>query len=251
MLTIAGGILLAFLLIVTAPLWISLLLWLLVIALILGVFLLIANNPELSATIVGAVIVVFLFVMISQVISGWWERKKKREVFQKPLEEQNISDTEDNTNETGKEKNSIFEKIDQVREKEITRLKDEREKEITRLKDEEERAEEAKRKENELLAERFITIKTALQELKLTYTEDEDISVEISELSSRLTLGKFSNYLEREIIIGLNRNDEGFYINDIRNDNDDDRYRMFDYSEEVIDHIVEQVGKFLAKRGSG
>ena len=251
MLTIAGGILLAFLLIVTAPLWISLLLWLLVIALILGVFLLIANNPELSATIVGAVIVVFLFVMISQVISGWWERKKKREVFQKPLEEQNISDTEDNTNETGKEKNSIFEKIDQVREKEITRLKDEREKEITRLKDEEERAEEAKRKKNELLAERFIMIKTALQELKLTYTEDEDISVEISELSSRLTLGKFSNYLEREIIIGLNRNDEGFYINDIRNDNDDDRYRMFDYSEEVIDHIVEQVGKFLAKRGSG
>ena len=201
---------------------------------------LIANNPELSATIVGAAIVVFLFVMISQVISGWWERKKKREVFQKPLEEQNISDTEDNTNETGKEKNSIFEKIDQVREKEITRLKDE-----------EERAEEAKRKENELLAERFITIKTALQELKLTYTEDEDISVEISELSSRLTLGKFSNYLEREIIIGLNRNDEGFYINDNRNDNDDDRYRMFDYSEEVIDYIVEQVGKFLAKRGSG
>jgi hypothetical protein len=244
MLTIAGGILLAVLLIVTAPLWISLLFWLLVIALILGVgfgvFLLIANNPELSTTIVGAVIVVFLFVMISQMISGWWERKKKREVFQKPLEEQNISDTEDNTNETGKEKNSIFEKIDQVREKEITRLKDE-----------EERAEEAKRKENELLAERFITIKTALQELKLTYTEDEDISVEISELSSRLTLGKFSNYLEREIIIGLNRNDEGFYINDNRNDNDDDRYRMFDYSEEVIDHIVEQVGKFLAKRGSG
>mgnify|MGYP001450391496 CR=1 FL=1 len=244
MLTIAGGILLAVLLIVTAPLWISLLFWLLVIALILGVgfgvFLLIANNPELSATIVGAVIVVFLFVMISQMISGWWERKKKREVFQKPLEEQNISDTEDNTNETGKEKNSIFEKIDQVREKEITRLIDE-----------EERAEEAKRKENELLAERFITIKTALQELKLTYTEDEDISVEISELSSRLTLGKFSNYLGREIIIGLNRNDEGFYINDNRNDNDDDRYRMFDYSEEVIDHIVEQVGKFLAKRGSG
>ena len=153
MLTIAGGILLAFLLIVTAPLWISLLFWLLVIALIFGVgfgvFLLIANNPELSATIVGAVIVVFLFVMISQVISGCWRRKKKREVFQKPLEEQNISDTEDNTNETGKEKNSIFEKIDQVREKEITRLKDE-----------EERAEEAKRKKNELLAERFIMIKT-------------------------------------------------------------------------------------------
>ena len=221
MLTIAGGILLAFLLIVTAPLWISLLFWLLVIALILGVgfgvFLLIANNPELSATIVGAVIVVFLFVMISQVISGcwrrkkvisqmisgWWERKKKREVFQKPLEEQNISDTEDNTNETGKEKNSIFEKIDQVREKEITRLKDE-----------EERAEEAKRKKNELLAERFIMIKTALQELKLTYTEDEDISVEISELSSRLTLGKFSPYSRREMFIGPNRNDEGFYIKD-------------------------------------
>ena len=80
MLTIAGGILLAVLLIVTAPLWISLLFWLLVIALILGVgfgvFLLIANNPELSATIVGAVIVVFLFVMISQVISGCWRRKK-------------------------------------------------------------------------------------------------------------------------------------------------------------------------------
>lgn len=250
MLTIAGGIILAVVLIVTAPLWIGISLWLLGIALILGaVFLvigLISNNPqEFSSLVIGVIAIFFFFTIfklisggwkrreiISQMISEWWKRKIKKKIFQKPLNES--TDSEDNTNETGEEKNSILEKIDQVREKEITRLQDEKKK-----------AEEAKRKENELLAERFITIKTALQELKHTYTEHEGIKVEISEFPARLTLG--FGYSKREIVIGPNQNDEGYYINDDSNDNYDDRRRQFDYSEEVIDYVVEQVGKFLAE----
>ncbi len=143
----------------------------------------------------------------------------------------NSGDGKDNV---GGEGASLLEKIELAKEKEIIRINDEKKK-----------AEEAKRKENELLAERFFTIKTALEELKLTYANDEDIDVSVSELSACLILGKFSSYSQREIQIEPNPYCEGFSVNDY-----DEVNRDYDNSEEVVDYIVELVGIFLAERES-
>jgi|FLOH01.1.fsa_nt_gi hypothetical protein len=142
---------------------------------------------------------------------------------------------------TDEENISILGEIDQIKKKEITRLKDDKKK-----------AEEKNRKENELMAERFLIIKKTLQELKIAYAKDEDIDIAVSELSACLTLGKFSSYSQKKINIYTNRNDDGFHINY----GDDYPYDFNEYnenyncSEKVIDYIVEQVGKFFAERDS-
>jgi hypothetical protein len=330
MLTIAGGILLAILVILTIPLWLPLLGWLLVFAIGIAVIALIASFPE-EFLVVGAFIAV---IFVAGFISAFFNRRseergnKKSDLFLPKKEEENLSsplgeikdefgtpeclaarkdknqmidlankfgitvsesdsrtciarkifgvksevinpateiaesdsitskyhktfdiknestveviknkiNPEDDKSETGDEKTSILEKIDQVREKEITRLKDEKKK-----------AEEAKRKEDKLLAEKFLIIKKTLQELQITYAKDEDIDIAVSKLSACLTLGKYSDYSKREISISPSRYDDGFLVTDSH----DDDYKNYNCSEKVIDNIVERVGKFLAERDSG
>jgi hypothetical protein len=152
----------------------------------------------------------------------------------KEISKVEINLTEDKDNFGGRG-TSLLKKIDQAKDKEITRINDEKEK-----------AKEAKRKENELLVERFFTIKTALEELELTYARDEDIDVSVSERSACLILGKYSTYEQRKLQIEPNPYCEGFYVHGFH----DAERRNFDHSEEVVDYIIALVGKFLAERES-
>ena len=142
----------------------------------------------------------------------------------------NSGDGKDNV---GGEGASLLEKIELAKEKEIIRINNEKKK-----------AEEAKCKENEMLAERFFEIKTALEELKLTYANNEDIYIEVSEFSACLTLhASRTAYHQKTLGIRPNQNDEGFYVHGSFD-------KKFNYSDEVIDYILVRIGKFLAEKES-
>ncbi len=134
------------------------------------------------------------------------------------------------------EKNLLLEKIEQVKKKEIVRLKDESEK-----------AGEKKRKREKPYIERFSKIKPSLQELKQIYSKDEDINVEIDSFSAHLTIRGGWELLERNIDVYPGDLDEKFDITDSKYHYEN---KEFNKPEETIDYIVEQVGKFLAERES-
>ncbi|MEK9627492.1 MAG: hypothetical protein VW455_00570 [Nitrospinota bacterium] len=127
----------------------------------------------------------------------------------------------------------------------IKRIELAKNKEIDRLKDEQEKSERIKHSNEKLLAEKFSKLKFALNELKRTYSENKGIHVKVHEFSAYLSFGESLENMQGEMFIEPDASGEGFSISgNILGHNS----LNFNSSEEVIDFIVDFVGKFLAKR---
>ncbi len=161
---------------------------------------------------------------------------------------ENTIKPEEDKNEIGGDRTLLWDKIEEVKKKELARLKDAKEKaEEEKLKKEEEKLKkrEIKRKKNEQLKKRFSKIHTAVMELKSTYSTDKDIRVLVYDFSAHLTLVHDWTITQRTMAIKLDNN-EGFYIKDSNYKKD----KKFNGSDEVINYIGEQLGIFLAERES-
>jgi hypothetical protein len=152
------------------------------------------------------------------------------------------SNPAEDKDDVGGEAISLAQKIDQAKENEIARIRDETERaEEAKLK-----KREAKFKKNEQLKKRFSKIHTAVMELKRTYSTDKDIRVLVYDFSAHLTLLNDWNIAQQRTMAIKLDNNEGFYIKDSNYKN----YKKFNGSDEVINYIGEQLGIFLAERES-
>jgi hypothetical protein len=146
----------------------------------------------------------------------------------------NKIDVENGQAEVGEKNISLTEKIKQARDKEMARLKDENEK-----------SEKAKQINDSLLAERFSKLKSALNELKHTYSQNKDICVNVHEFSAFLSFGSSSDGTQGEMFIEPDGSGEGFSISgSILGHNS----IKLDSVEDVICYIAELIGKYLAQR---
>jgi hypothetical protein len=317
MLTIAGGIILAVVIIYTFPIWLPIILGMGLIAiasiLILAVVLVFSAYPEAGIYNVVVAAVIFGFVYMGEL----WEKRKsklkerekrktidkknipnrvkalkvdlgspevlirnkskvemvemakefeiefsetdtKREIAEKIFQiggdeshdlklklsvEERIEEAKANEisrlNEQKKEASSLIEKIEEAKANEISRLNEQKNKKI-----------EEKRKNIEFLTKKFHRIKPALEELKQAYLDDNDISIVLLDCTENLPRYRASELKigDIEIVIYIERNEpEGEYR--IWNEGEEENYYFKDPNE-LINHIIQAIGKFLAERDS-
>ena len=89
--------------------------------------------------------------------------------------------------------------------------------------------------------EKFSRIKSTLQELQDNYSNDENISIFVEDYTADLQLG------EVELKIFTETDDSNDYR--IWDDRDEKNYYFKDPGE-VINYIIQAIGKFLAERES-
>ena len=304
MLTIAGGIILAIVIIFTIPVWLPLLgyavIFVIGLAILLGAGLLIYNFPEGAAVFAVFIAVIFGFVYIGEL---WEERKsrlKERKI--KKINKENIpnrvnklkaemevlirnkskaemiemaKDFEIEFSETGTKREiaekifqigddeshdlegklSVEEGIEEAKANEISRLNEHKKEaslllekieeakanETSRLNEQKKKKEEEKKKKDELFIKKFSRIKSTLQELQDNYSNDENISIFVEDYTADLQLG------EVELKIFTETDDSNDYR--IWDDRDEKNYYFKDPGE-VINYIIQAIGKFLAERES-
>jgi hypothetical protein len=233
--TIAGGILLGGLLIATIGLWLPLLIWLIVIGLAIAALFfvgtLITSFPQ-ESLIIGLIIT---GLIVMTYLDSWWgdNRRKRKKSIQNEIKEElapnppglnrkRFIDLDDKIEGT-----SLLEKIEQVKDKEVARIKIENEK-----------AEKKKQEKEELLKERFSKINQALQKMMHTYS-NKDVSIfQYNDYEACITL---HNQPPENITVSA-ETDESFCIEDGH------QIVNFDWSEEVVEYLIERIGKFLAKK---
>ena len=307
MLTIAGGIILAIVIIFTIPVWLPLLgyavIFVIGLAILLGAGLLIYNFPEGAAVFAVFIAVIFGFVYIGEL---WEERKSRlKERKRKKINKENIphrvnalktdlgspevlirnqskaemiemaKDFEIEFSETGTKREiaekifqigddeshdlegklSVEERIEEAKANEISRLNEQKKEaslllekieeakanETSRLNEQKKKKEEEKKKKDELFIKKFSRIKSTLQELQDNYSNNENISIFVEDYTADLQLGE----VELKIFT------ETYDSNDYRiwDDRDEKNYYFKD-PDEVINYIIQAIGKFLAERES-
>ena len=307
MLTIAGGIILAIVIIFTIPVWLPLLgyavIFVIGLAILLGAGLLIYNFPEGAAVFAVFIAVIFGFVYIGEL---WEERKSRlKERKRKKINKENIphrvnalktdlgspevlirnqskaemiemaKDFEIEFSETSTKREiaekifqigddeshdlegklSVEERIEEAKANEISRLNEQKKEaslllekmeeakanETSRLNEQKKKKEEEKKKKDELFIKKFSRIKSTLQELQDNYSNDENISIFVEDYTADLQLG------EVELKIFTETDDSNDYR--IWDDRDEKNYYFKDPGE-VINYIIQAIGKFLAERES-
>ena len=307
MLTIAGGIILAIVIIFTIPVWLPLLgyavIFVIGLAILLGAGLLIYNFPEGAAVFAVFIAVIFGFVYIGEL---WGKRKSRlKERKRKKINKENIpnrvnalktdlgspevlirnqskaemiemaKDFEIEFSETSTKREiaekifqigddeshdlegklSVEEGIEEAKANEISRLNEQKKEaslllekieeakanETSRLNEQKKKKEEEKKKKDELFIKKFSRIKSTLQELQNNYSNDENISIFVEDYTADLQLG------EAELKIFTETDDSNDYR--IWDDRDEKNY-YFKGPGEVINYIIQAIGKFLAERES-
>jgi hypothetical protein len=315
MVTIAGGIILAIVIIYTFPIWLPIILGMGLIAiafiLILAVIGVFSTFPEAGLFTVVVAAVIFGFVYMGEL---WEKRKSKLEERKKKIDKDNIpkrvnalkvdlgspevlirnkskaemiamaKDFEIEFSETDTKREiaekifqigddesndlegklSVEDRIEEAKENEISRLNEQKREaslllekikeaktnEISRLNEQKKKKEEEGRKNVELLIKKFDRIKSTLEELKQAYLDDNHISIVILDCTENLHLRQAAELElgDAKLDIFIEQDSPDDYR--VWNEREEKNY-YFKNSNEVTNHIIQTIGKFLAERESG